>query len=145
VPAGAEPTPALLVSACLLGVACNHRGQGNRSEVVVALSGRYRLIAICPETAGGLPTPRPAAEVQLDGTVRTADGEDVTAAYRSGAATAVALGTAVGARGAVLKARSPSCGYGGVTAGALVDAGIGVRTEEDVADARGGTFVARDA
>jgi uncharacterized protein YbbK (DUF523 family) len=118
----------------------------------VALSGRYRLIPICPEAAGGLPTPRPAAERQADGSVRIADGHDVTDAYRRGARAALALARAAGAGEAVLKARSPSCGVGrvydgtftrtlgpgdGVTAEALRRAGLTVRTEEDIASGLG--------
>jgi uncharacterized protein YbbK (DUF523 family) len=153
-PTGPEPEsalvatrPALLVSACLLGVRCNHRGEGSPSAAVAALVDRYRLVPVCPETLGGLPTPRPAAERRADGTVRTAGGDDVTAAYRRGAEAAVALAAGVGAAEAVLKARSPSCGcheiYDGsftrtrvaglwVAAAALADAGLAVRSEEDV-------------
>ena len=109
-PTGSEPTPALVVSACLLGVRCNHRGEASPSEAVIALGRERRLVPICPETVGGLPTPRPAAERQQDGAVRTAEGADVTDAYQRGADAAVALALAVGATEAVLKARSPSCG-----------------------------------
>src|SRR5438105_11968121 len=102
--------PAVLVSACLLGVACNHRGASSPSDATAGLADRHRLMPICPEAAGGLPTPRPAAELQPDGSVRTAAGDDVTWAYERGAAAAVRLAVAVGAERAVLKARSPSCG-----------------------------------
>jgi uncharacterized protein YbbK (DUF523 family) len=145
-PAPAE-RPALLVSACLLGVACNHRGEGRADPGVLALGARARLIPVCPEVAGGLPTPRPAAERSPDGRVRTAAGEDVTWLYDRGAAHTLALARAAGARQAVLKARSPSCGSGqiydgshqrrltvgdGVTAEALRAAGIEVVSEEDL-------------
>ena len=153
-PTGPEPEsalvagrPTLLVSACLLGVRCNHRGEASPSPAVAALGDRYRLIPVCPETLGGLPTPRPAAEQQPDGTVRTAVGDDVTAAYRRGAEATVALAAGVGATEAVLKARSPSCGCHevydgtfsrtpvaglGVAAAALAAAGLPLRAEEDV-------------
>lgn len=139
--------PALLVSACLLGVRCNHRGEASTSDAVVALGAQHRLIPVCPETAGGLPTPRAAAEQQADGTVRTADGHDVTQWYERGAAHAVRLAQAVGATRAVLKARSPSCGCHevydgtftrtrvageGVTARALRAAGVDVVSEHDL-------------
>jgi uncharacterized protein YbbK (DUF523 family) len=138
----------LLVSACLLGVACNHRGQASPSAAVAALGSDRRLIPVCPETAGGLPTPRPAAELQPSGRVRTQAGEDVTDAYERGADQAVRLAAAAGVAGAVLKARSPSCGCHevydgsfsrtrvageGVTARALRRAGVPVWSEEDVA------------
>jgi uncharacterized protein YbbK (DUF523 family) len=79
--------------------------------------------------------------------VRTAGGDDVTVAFRRGAAATVALAAAVGASAAVLKARSPSCGCHsvydgtfsrspvegrGVTAAALSAAGLTVQDEEDV-------------
>lgn len=150
---GRAPRPALVVSACLLGVRCNHRGEASPSAAVLALGERYRLVPVCPETAGGLPTPRPAAERSAsDGRVRTGDGTDVTAAYERGAAAAVRLASAVGAEAAVLKARSPSCGCHqvydgtftrrrvdgeGVAAEALRGAGVPVCDEEDVAAAGG--------
>ena len=142
-----EPAP-LVVSACLLGVACNHQGRASTSAAVVALGRERRLIPVCPEVAGGLPTPRPAAEIQASGRVRTAAGDDVTDAYERGAAQAVKLAAASRAAGAVLKARSPSCGCHevydgsftgtrvpgqGVTARALREAGVPVWSEEDVA------------
>lgn len=143
--------PAIVVSACLLGVRCNHEGEANTSAVVVALRGRYRLVPVCPESAGGLPTPRPAAELQPDGRVVTAAGADVTDAFARGARQAVALATAAGAARAVLKARSPSCGChevydgtfsktrrpgAGVTAAALGAAGVEVFDEDDAAAGR---------
>lgn len=151
-PEGTGRPPAIVVSACLLGVPCNHVGRANPSTAVQELAASARLVPICPEVAGGLPVPRPAAEVSGgDGRVVTADGTDVTGFYRRGAAAAVALARAVGATEAVLKARSPSCGCGqvydgtfsrslvpgdGVTARALRAAGVPVRSEEDVAAGR---------
>jgi uncharacterized protein YbbK (DUF523 family) len=132
----------------LLGVRCNHKGEASPSDAVAALGERFRLVAVCPETMGGLPTPRPAAEIGPDGRVRTADGTDVTAFFERGAAAAVALARATGAQAAVLKARSPSCGCHevydgtftrtlvageGITVRALRAAGVRVRSEEDVA------------
>lgn len=151
---GSGRRPAIVVSACLLGVPCNHEGRGSRSAAVERLgvsSSGARLVPICPEVVGGLPVPRPAAELQPDGRVVTAAGDDVTWAYSRGAAAAVALARAVGATEAVLKARSPSCGCRevydgsfsrrrvpgeGVTAAALRAAGVAVRSEEDLAAGR---------
>jgi uncharacterized protein YbbK (DUF523 family) len=151
-PARGWSTPALVVSACLLGVRCTHDGGHEARPAVQALASSHRLIPVCPETVGGLPTPRPAAEVsKRDGRVRTADGDDVTDAYERGAAHAVALASASAAVGAVLKARSPSCGCHevydgtftrtrvageGVTAAALRRAGFEVVDEADVAAGR---------
>jgi uncharacterized protein YbbK (DUF523 family) len=159
-----DDKPPLVISACLLGVACNHEGRGSWRAVVDELARDYRLVPVCPEVLGGLPTPRAAAELQGgDGAAVLAgadearvvniDGEDVTAAYRRGAAAAVAVARSVGAERAVLKARSPSCGSSavydgtfsrrlvpgqGVTAAALAAAGLAVGSEEDAAAAAPG-------
>jgi uncharacterized protein YbbK (DUF523 family) len=156
---GAEPTDRgpqrplrpLIVSACLLGIRCNHEGSANTSAAVVSLGERFRLVPVCPETAGGLPTPRPAAERQPDGSVRNVAGSDVSDAYARGAAHTVRLAAACGASAAVLKARSPSCGCHeiydgsftrtripgeGVTAQALRAAHIPVYSEDDITSGR---------
>ena len=72
----------ILVSTCLLGVACKDSGGDNACPAVLALAGRHTLIPVCPEVYGGLPTPRPPAERQGDRVV-TEHGEDVTAQYLS--------------------------------------------------------------
>jgi uncharacterized protein YbbK (DUF523 family) len=115
---------------------------------VEALARTARLLPVCPEVAGGLATPRPAAELQIDGRVHTAEGSDVTDLYRRGAVHTVDVARAAGAKRAVLKARSPSCGCDGVydgtftrtlrpglgvTAAALVAAGVQVMSEENLA------------
>ncbi len=129
---GSSARPAILVSACLLGVRCNHRGEANPSEVVRALASRYRLIPVCPETMGGLATPPPAAERHADGHVVTDGGVDVTDAFERGARATVELAQTASVVEAVLKARSPSCGDEGVTTSALRLAGVRVHSEEDV-------------
>jgi len=144
---GTAPKPAILVSACLLGVRCNHRGGASPSEAAMRLGQSFRVVPVCPETMGGLPTPRPAAERQRDGAVRTGEGADVTEFYERGAAATVELASVTGASEAVLKARSPSCGCHqvydgsftqtlvageGVTAAALRRAGVRVQSEDDL-------------
>lgn len=139
--------PPLLVSACLLGVRCNHRGGANPSTAVQRLAETHRLVGVCPETMGGLPTPRVAAERQPEGRVVNESGDDVTDAYERGARATVELARVLGAEDAVLKARSPSCGSreiydgtfsrrlvpgAGVTAEALRAVGVRIRSEEDV-------------
>lgn len=140
--------PRLVVSACLLGEACNYRGGASPRPMVEALADRFELVAVCPEVAGRLGVPRPRAERGADGRVRTVDGADVSVQYQQGAAATVQLARSVGAVGAVLKARSPSCGCDGiydgtftetlvpgrgVTAEALEAAGFEVMSEEHLA------------
>lgn len=125
----------LLVSRCLLGQRVRYDGGAHGPfSALQQWQAEGRVIAVCPEVAGGLPTPRPPAEIPggrgaevLDGRlpVLSVDGEDFTAAFVRGAGIALALVRQHGIRLAVLKARSPSCGnlqnYDGSFSGSLVD------------------------
>lgn len=137
---------AILVSACLLGVACRYDGRDNAVPEVIALSERFELIPVCPEQLGGLSTPREPSERRGEG-VFTRLGADVTDAFERGAHEACRLAARFGAQAAILKARSPSCGAGqiydgtfsgklvegsGVTAQALSDMGVVVLTEQQI-------------
>lgn len=150
----------ILVSRCLLGHAVRYDG-GAHGPIALLLQWQAegRVVALCPELAGGLATPRPPAEIPggqgaavLDGRlpVRTVDGEDVGAAFLAGAQAALALVRQHGIRVAVLKARSPSCGNlenydgsfsgrrvpgEGVTAALLRRAGVRVFNEEQLEEA----------
>jgi uncharacterized protein YbbK (DUF523 family) len=111
------------VSACLLGVPCRYSGRGRFREDVAKLCDRIKrgggtVIEVCPEVAGGLPVPRVPSERQGERVV-TRDGRDVTAEYRRGAECAVKLAERFGARHALLKARSPSCGPGPIYDGSF--------------------------
>ncbi len=155
---GAAP---VLVSACLAGRPCRFDGTGKYADAVGRLQAEGRAVLVCPEVDGGLSTPRPPAEIVpapgvggpadggavLDGLARvvTRDGLDVTEAYLAGARKALDTARRTGAKRALLKARSPSCGSGqiydgtfsativagdGVTAALLRRAGIEIFTEE---------------
>ncbi len=79
-----------------------------------------RLVPFCPEVEGGLPVPRPPAEIEagaggaavLAGAARvlTPAGADVTRHFLDGAHAALAQARSAGIRIAVLKDGSPSCG-----------------------------------
>ena len=137
----------VLISSCLLGIACRYDGGHCGVEEIVAKAPDLHLIPICPEQLGGLPTPRnPATIVNGDGEavlaghgqVINSAGQDVTAAFLKGARETLRLAEISGATTALLKNKSPSCGlatpycetdtgYGlGVTAALLTSAGIEV-------------------
>ncbi|MEV4440221.1 DUF523 domain-containing protein [Streptomyces sp. NPDC049577] len=151
----------ILVSACLLGSRVRYDGGAKRldHELLARWRAEGRLVAFCPETAGGLPVPRSPAEIVggdgaavLDGTARvlTATGEDVTGPFVLGAHKALEAARAAGARIALLKESSPSCGSlrvydgaftatrvpgHGVTTALLRRAGIRVFGEDRLSDA----------
>ena len=130
----------VMISACLLGVPCRYDGGHSRNETALQRKETYQLIPVCPEESGGLPTPRPPAEIVggdgndvLDGKakVMTADGVDVTEAYLRGAHHALAVAQTHDAKHVILKARSPSCGCGNIYDGTFsgtLTSGDGVTT-----------------
>ena len=109
----------ILVSACLLGLCTRYDGQGKGHPNVLALANKHTLIPVCPEQLGGLPTPRPPAELQPDGRVINTLGQDVTQAFTRGAKMALDIARLTGCEAAILKARSPSCGLGQVYDGSF--------------------------
>lgn len=133
-----------VVSACLAGEHCRYDGGSSPCEAVMELVREGRAVPVCPETLGGLPTPRTPAEIR-EGRVIMRDGRDVSEAFARGAAEALRRALAEGCDAAILKARSPSCGAGmvydgtftgrrvpgeGIFARMVREAGLPVETEE---------------
>ena len=110
----------VLISACLLGFECKYCGGSNKlsEQQLAALGERFRLIPVCPETAGGLPTPRDPSE-RLGDKVVSNQGRDVTAQYQKGAETALWLARRYDCKAALLKENSPSCGSGQIYDGSF--------------------------
>jgi uncharacterized protein YbbK (DUF523 family) len=144
----------LLVSACLVGIPCQYHGGSCPNDQLQALAMQGHILPLCPEVVGGLPIPRPPAEIQggdgndvLEGRAKVVniEGKDVTAEFLAGAQKALLVAHRWGIKVAILKARSPSCGVGqiydgsfsgrlvegdGVTAALLKREGIIVISEE---------------
>ncbi|RWU23474.1 DUF523 domain-containing protein [Pseudomonas alkylphenolica] len=124
----------VLVSACLLGQPVRYDGRASGyPDLLQQWQTEGRTVPLCPEVAGGLPTPRPPAEIPggqgaavLEGEVQvlTVTGEDVSAQFIAGAQLALELVRRHGIRIAVLKSGSPSCGnrlvYDGTFSGTKV-------------------------
>ncbi len=111
----------ILVSACLLGSPVRYDGRDKALDHagLERLLAEDRVIAFCPEVAGGLPVPRPAAEIKrgdgeavIDGRARveTRDGTDVTDCFVRGAQQALETCRQHDIRVAILTESSPSCG-----------------------------------
>ncbi len=138
--------PALIISACLIGEACRYDGKSVKKVNIEPLVEKYRLVPVCPEVDGGLPIPRTPSE-RIGDRVIMRDGRDVTDNYRLGAEKTLEAAISSGAKVALLKSRSPSCGKGkiydgsfsgtltdrdGVTAELLISHGIVVYGEEEL-------------
>jgi len=129
----------ILVSGCLLGICCRYDGLSRPDDKIIEMASFRRLLPVCPEQLGGLPTPRSAAYLcggdgfkVLEGSARVLtvdEGRDVTEQFLKGARECQRLATIFGAREAILKDKSPSCGLTdkvGVTAAALILSGVKV-------------------
>ncbi len=108
-----------LISACLLGIECRYDGKSKPTPLLQQLYDKYQLIPICPEQLGGLPTPRPPAEIiggdGLDvllgrAVVKNNRGIDVTKEFLKGAFMSLKLANIFHPKKCLLKAKSPSCG-----------------------------------
>ncbi|WP_312112519.1 DUF523 domain-containing protein [Brevibacillus reuszeri] len=142
-----------MISACLIGCECRYDQKSCLDAELEQLLREGKVIPVCPEQLGGLPTPRPPAEIiggdgfdVLDGRARIVDqtGNDVTDEFLAGAQQALRLAKTVGATSAILKENSPSCGSSfvydgsfsgkkvtgvGLTAALFKRSGIEVRSE----------------
>ena len=101
----------ILISGCFLGenVRYNAKIKALVHPLLKQWQAEQRLISVCPEVMGGLPVPRPPAELH-NGKVMTYDGDDVTKNFIAGAEHALALCQRFNIRYALLKESSPSCG-----------------------------------
>jgi len=126
----AGPPPTFLVSACLIGLRTRYDGGAKPCARCVDMLAGRAFVPFCPEQLGGLPTPRPAADLKggdgfdvLAGRARVIrkDGADVTGRFIAGARQVLDLAGRYRVAAVLLKSRSPSCGVApaGVTAALL--------------------------
>lgn len=146
-----------LVSACLLGIKCNWRGDDRyKNNAVLKLASSEKSLAVCPESQAGMACPRAQMEITggdgaavLDGRAKvvTSTGDDVTEILVAGAIQALKIAQNRGVTRFIGKSNSPSCGCGtiydgtfsgkltpgdGVTTALLKRNGIEVISEKDM-------------
>jgi len=142
----------ILVSECLYGGRVVRYDAGEvpcEDPTFLRWKAEGRLVPICPEVTGGLPTPRPDAQ-RAGERVVTGIGGDVTAEFKAGAEAALALAQREAVCCCILKEDSPSCGSHsvydgtfsgnkipgqGLTAELLRAAGYAVFSENEIAQA----------
>lgn len=135
----------ILVSACLLGENCRYDGGNNLIEKIKRLEEKHEIYPFCPEVEGGAPIPRIPCEI-VNHRVVDKEGNDLTDLFMRGAESTLRLVQKERIEAAILKQRSPSCGYGkiydgsfsgniiignGITADLLAKKGVKIFTEED--------------
>lgn len=138
----------ILISACMMGINCRYNGKSEIIKELEELKDKYNLVPVCPEIYGGLKTPRNPAE-RVNDKVLTNNGEDVTYNYAKGAEEILKLAKFYDCKYAILKERSPSCGFGriydgtfskttidgnGVTADLLAKNGVKIIGESKIAE-----------
>ena len=140
-----------IVSACLAGVKCRYDGNAFVNEKVQKLFQDGKAIPLCPEILGGLSIPRQCCEIiknkNGEDRIYNKSGEDVTNFFIEGAKKTLETCKCLGIKKAILKSKSPSCGYGiiydgsfsgnltvgkGFTARLLESEGIEIITEESL-------------
>ena len=143
----AAKTKNIIISACLLGCACRYDGKDNLIKDIADLEKdpQYKIISVCPEQMGGLPTPRTPGEIHQNRVI-TEKGNDITWAFNKGARQTLDIAISKDVHQAILKSKSPSCGCGqiydgtftktltkgnGITAQLLADNGIEILNEEN--------------
>ncbi len=147
-----------IISGCLVGINCKYDGKNNLSDINPKILKEYKqgkLIPVCPEQLGGLPTPREGAQIHKGSgndvlnkkaKIITRQGIDVTEQFIKGAKETLKIIKSLNIKEVIFKQRSPSCGCGqiydgtftktikkgnGVTTALLKRNGIKIKTEED--------------
>ncbi|MBL4561597.1 MAG: DUF523 domain-containing protein [Labilibaculum sp.] len=139
----------IIVSACLAGCECRYDGKNNEVPEIKNLVLKNKAIALCPEELGGLSTPRMPCEIVKINTefrVIGQDHNDYTNQFTKGAEIVTNVAKALNCKTVILKANSPSCGYGkiydgsftgkyrkgnGITSQLLTNNGVQILNEEN--------------
>ena len=113
----------ILVSRCLFGgepVRYDGRDKAETDSRFLKWKEEGRLVPVCPEVAGGLPVPRPPAQIR-DGRAVTETGKDVTEAYLQGAEKALETAMEHNVAFVIFKQKRPSCGSRYIYDGTFTD------------------------
>lgn len=105
----------IIVSSCLAGIKCRYDGNDNLVPEIKELVLSGKAIALCPEELGGLSTPRTPCEIVKEDNqlkVMTKDRVDCTSQFLLGAEKVAEIAKILDCKQAILKANSPSCGFG---------------------------------
>ena len=135
----------IMVSACLLGDNVKYDGSNNYNQELVDFLKNHEVIKVCPESLGGLPTPRVPSEILHDKVIDE-EGTDVTKEFTEGALKVLEIAKENDVKVAILKRNSPSCGFNsiydgtfthtvtnghGITAKLLSENGIKILNEDN--------------
>jgi len=138
-----------LVSACLAGVNCRYDGDNYLVPKIKKMVNSGKAIPLCPEVIAGFGIPRPCCEIVIENEekkVFNEKGEELTDKFKKGAQKVLKIAKILDVNQAILKSKSPSCGYNyiydgtfsgklkkdtGITAKKLADNNIEIYTENN--------------
>ncbi len=125
-----------IASACLLGLCTRYDGNTNTDPDLLKMFKEGRIIPLCPEQLGGLPTPREPVEFRGGDAAEIAEGKarliglktgtDYTENFIRGAREVLKIARFLDVEGVFLMDRSPSCGALHVHVDGKVVEGMGV-------------------
>lgn len=125
------------MSGCLLGIKCRYDGTSRPHPGLKEMLEGKVPIPVCPEQLGGLPTPRPPAEISSgDGEevllgraqILNVEGQDVTENYLRGAEETLRIAQIYQVTEALFQDKSPACGVEHIVKKGKVAKGKGVAT-----------------
>lgn len=140
----------IIISACLVGVNCKYDGSNNKNEKAYKIFKEGKAVPVCPEVLGGMNIPRIPCEIKIISNKRKVmneNGKDQTLKFKTGAQKTLEIAKTIGAKKAILKSKSPSCGFGkiydgsfskkfiegnGITTELLINNNLKVVTEKDI-------------
>jgi uncharacterized protein YbbK (DUF523 family) len=126
-----------LISACLVGIKCRYNGEDRKNEKMKKLMEKGKGVAVCPEALGGLTLPHPEIEiirgkgedVLLGKTLaKNLRGENVSFEMIKGAQRTLQTARKLRINAAILKDKSPSCGFRKIYSEGKLVKGEGVTT-----------------
>ncbi|MFZ5943273.1 MAG: DUF523 domain-containing protein [Bacillota bacterium] len=127
-----------IISGCLAGLNCRYDGGNKKNITLMELVKEKKAIPLCPEQLGGFATPRLPVDINSGEDVlldqeRVYDkgGQEVTEGFLKGAYETLKIAEMVKPTLIILKSRSPSCGYNGVTFALLRQKGFKVVSDEE--------------
>jgi len=99
----------VIASACLVGINTRYDGKNEKSDKIYKLFLEGKIIPLCPEQLGGLPTPRPKSTI-INSSIINEKGENITENFNRGAQEFLKCAKILNVKKIYLKDGSPSCG-----------------------------------
>jgi uncharacterized protein YbbK (DUF523 family) len=112
----------IIVSACLLGENCRYDGKNCFNQEIYEFVKNKKVVKVCPEVFSGFGTPRTPIEIIKyvnNIKVISKDGKDVTKRIINGCKECFDSLKGENIEYAILKSKSPTCGFGKVYDGSF--------------------------